>query len=57
MIHNDFHDHFIRVEVIAFADFAACGSRVAAREHGRMRIEGREYLVQDGDILFFRVGK
>lgn len=56
-IHSDFHDHFIRVEVIGFADFRACGSRPAAREHGKLRIEGKDYLVADGDILFFRIGK
>jgi len=56
-IHSDFHDHFIRAEVIGFADFQTHGSRPAAREHGRMRIEGKEYLVADGDILFFRIGK
>jgi GTP-binding protein YchF len=57
VIHNDFHDYFIRAEVIGFEDFRAYGSRPAAREHGRMRIEGKEYLVEDGDILFFRIGK
>lgn len=56
-IHSDFHDHFIRVEVIGFADFRACGSRHAAREHGRLRVEGKDYPVADGDILFFRIGK
>ena len=57
VIHSDFHDFFIRVEVIGFGDFQAHGSRSGVREHGRMRIEGKEYAVQDGDILFFRVGK
>jgi GTP-binding protein YchF len=56
VIHSDFQERFIRVEVIAFDDFLADGSRHAAREHGHMRIEGKEYLVQDGDILFFRIG-
>jgi GTP-binding protein YchF len=56
VIHTDFHDRFIRVEVIGFDDFQADGSRHAAREHGHMRIEGKEYIVQDGDILFFRIG-
>jgi GTP-binding protein YchF len=57
VIHNDFHDYFIRVEVIAFEDFETHGSRHGAREHGRMRIEGKDYPVEDGDILFFRIGK
>jgi GTP-binding protein YchF len=55
-IHSDFRDHFIRVEVIAFADFERAGSRHAAREQGHLRLEGKEYRVQDGDILFFRIG-
>ncbi len=55
-IHSDFRDRFIRVEVIAFDDFERAGSRQAAREHGHLRIEGKDYRVQDGDILFFRIG-
>ncbi|MCK5804259.1 MAG: redox-regulated ATPase YchF [Lentisphaeria bacterium] len=57
VIHDDFRELFIRVEVIAFNDFAERGSRHAVREHGLMRIEGKEYIVQDGDILFFRIGR
>jgi ribosome-binding ATPase YchF (GTP1/OBG family) len=56
-IHSDFRDLFIRVEVIGYEDFDTCGSRHQAREHGLMRIEGKEYIVRDGDILFFRVGR
>jgi ribosome-binding ATPase len=56
-IHTDFRDHFIRVEVIAFGDFDRAGSRHAAREQGHLRIEGKDYRVQDGDILFFRIGR
>lgn len=55
-VHGDFRDHFIRVEVIAFNDFERAGSRHAAREQGHLRVEGRDYRVQDGDILFFRIG-
>jgi GTP-binding protein YchF len=55
-IHGDFRDRFIRVEVIAFPDFERVGSRHAAREQGHLRVEGKEYRVQDGDILFFRIG-
>ncbi len=57
VIHTDFRDSFIRVEVIAFSDFLARGSRHGAKEHGLMRVEGKEYIVKDGDILFFRVGR
>jgi ribosome-binding ATPase len=56
-IHTDFRDHFIRVEVIAFADFERAGSRHLAREQGHVRLEGKDYRVQDGDILFFRIGR
>ena len=57
VIHSDFHDAFIRAEVIAFADFERYGSRAAAKENGHLRLEGKEYIVQDGDILFFRIGR
>ncbi|MBN2451720.1 MAG: redox-regulated ATPase YchF [Lentisphaeria bacterium] len=56
VIHGDFQEHFIRVEVIHFADFERLASRHAVREHGLLKLEGKEYVVQDGDILFFRVG-
>ena len=56
VIHTDFQTHFIRVEAIAFGDFERFGSRQAAREKGAMRVEGKEYAVCDGDILFFRIG-
>lgn len=55
-IHSDFRERFIRVEVTAFADFLRAGSRHTARDQGHLRIEGRDYEVQDGDILFFRIG-
>ena len=57
VIHSDFEDLFIRAEVIGFEDFKQCGSRSAAKEEGLMRVEGKDYLVQDGDILFFRIGR
>ncbi|MBT3379513.1 MAG: redox-regulated ATPase YchF [Lentisphaerae bacterium] len=57
VIHTDFETLFIRAETTAFADFEACGSRHEAKEHGRMRVEGKDYVVQDGDILFFRIGR
>ncbi len=54
VIHTDFERGFIRAEVIAYADFIACGSEAAAREKGLLRSEGKEYVVQDGDCLNFR---
>ncbi len=53
-IHTDFQRGFIRAETIAYADFIALGGEQKAREAGRMRSEGRDYTVQDGDILLFR---
>jgi hypothetical protein len=52
-IHTDFERGFIRAETISYADFIACGSEAAAKEQGKMRLEGKEYLVQDGDIFHF----
>jgi len=57
VIHTDFHDRFIRVEVTHFADFETYGSRAAAREHGQLHTEGHDYTVRDGDILYFRIGR
>jgi GTP-binding protein YchF len=53
-IHTDFERGFIRAEVIACEDFLACGGEQAAKEAGKMRLEGRDYVVQDGDVIFFR---
>lgn len=52
-IHSDFERGFIRAEVIAYDDFVACGSHSAAREAGKVRLEGKEYIVKDGDIIEF----
>jgi GTP-binding protein YchF len=54
VIHNDFERGFIRAEVIAFADFVACRGEQGAKEAGKMRLEGKEYRVQDGDVMHFR---
>jgi len=54
VIHTDFERGFIRAEVIAFADFVACKGEHGAREHGKMRLEGKEYVVHDGDVMHFR---
>jgi GTP-binding protein YchF len=53
-IHSDIERGFIRVEVVSFQDFKEFGGMVKAREAGRVRLEGKEYLVQDGDIINFR---
>ena len=54
VIHSDFERGFIRAETIAFEDFVACGGEAGAKETGKMRAEGKEYVVQDGDIMLFR---
>ncbi|HEX7151852.1 MAG TPA: redox-regulated ATPase YchF [Thermoanaerobaculia bacterium] len=53
-IHSDFERGFIRAETIAFNDYVTCGSEQAARAAGKMRSEGKEYEVQDGDVILFR---
>ena len=53
-IHNDFEKGFIRAEVIAFEDFVTFAGEAKAKEAGKMRLEGKEYIVQDGDIMHFR---
>lgn len=53
-IHSDFERGFIAAETIRFTDFAACRGEQASREQGKVRLEGREYQVQDGDIIQFR---
>ena len=54
VIHTDFEKGFIRAEVIAYEDYEAYGSEAKVREAGKMRIEGKEYVVQDGDVMHFR---
>jgi len=53
-IHTDFERGFIRAEVISCEDFIACGGEQGAKEAGKMRLEGRDYVVRDGDIIYFR---
>jgi hypothetical protein len=53
-IHTDMERGFIRAEVVAARDLAAAGSLAAARERGHVRLEGRAYEVQDGDVITFR---
>ncbi|KAA3622902.1 MAG: redox-regulated ATPase YchF [Proteobacteria bacterium] len=54
VIHTDFERGFIRAETISYDDFVRYGGEQGAKESGRMRLEGKEYLVQDGDIMHFR---
>ena len=54
VIHTDFEKGFIRAEVIAYEDFIQCKGEAGAKEAGKMRLEGKDYIVQDGDIMHFR---
>lgn len=54
VIHSDFEKGFIRAEVIAYDDYVNFGSESAAREAGKLRVEGKEYVVRDGDVMHFR---
>lgn len=53
-IHTDFEKGFIRAEVVSYDDLMACGTMAAAKEKGLVRLEGKEYIMQDGDIVLFR---
>ena len=54
VIHTDFEKGFIRAETIAYGDYVALGGEVGAKDAGKMRLEGKEYVVQDGDVMHFR---
>lgn len=54
VIHTDFEKGFIRAEVIKYDDFVSLGSEAACKEAGKMNVEGKEYVVTDGDIMHFR---
>ncbi|MDQ3072626.1 MAG: DUF933 domain-containing protein, partial [Bacteroidota bacterium] len=54
VIHTDFEKGFIRAEVISYNDYVTLGSEAACRDAGKIRVEGKEYIVQDGDIMHFR---
>jgi ribosome-binding ATPase YchF (GTP1/OBG family) len=53
-IHSDFERGFIRAEVIAYDDYVAYKGEQGAKEAGKMRLEGRDYVVRDGDVMHFR---
>jgi GTP-binding protein YchF len=54
VIHTDFEKGFIRAEVISFEDFSSFGSEAKVKEAGKLRVEGKEYIVKDGDVMHFR---
>jgi hypothetical protein len=54
VIHTDFEKGFIRAETIAYEDYVTSGGEVGAKDAGKMRLEGKEYVVRDGDIMHFR---
>jgi ribosome-binding ATPase YchF (GTP1/OBG family) len=54
VIHTDFEKGFIKAEVISYEDFVKLGSEAACREAGKLRIEGKDYVVKDGDVMHFR---
>ena len=54
VIHNDFEKGFIRAEVIAYDDFITCNGENGAKDAGKMRLEGKDYVVNDGDVMHFR---
>jgi GTP-binding protein YchF len=53
VIHTDFEKGFIRAQTVSYADFIACGGEAGAKEKGKMRVEGKDYVVQDGDVMHF----
>ena len=55
VIHTDFEKNFIRAEAVSFQDFEKYGSFDKAKENGKLRVEGKSYIVKDGDVLFFRI--
>ena len=55
IIHTDFEKNFIRAETVTCEDFIKYGSAEKCKENGKLRIEGKEYIVKDGDVLYFRV--
>lgn len=56
VIHTDFEKAFIRAEIVSYEDLVAAGSWEGAKQQGKLRVEGKDYTMQDGDVVFFRVG-
>jgi ribosome-binding ATPase YchF (GTP1/OBG family) len=57
VIHTDFEKGFIKAEIVSFDDLVAAGSMAAAKSAGRVRMEGKDYVMADGDVVEFRFGK
>jgi GTP-binding protein YchF len=57
VIHNDFIKHFIKAEVVSYVDFVSLGGWKKARENGKARFEGRDYIMKDGDVVEFKIGQ
>ena len=53
-IHTDFERGFIRAEIVSYADYVALGGELGAKEAGKWRLEGKDYVVREGDVIFFR---
>ena len=54
IIHTDFQKGFIKAEVMSYSDLVACGDEKKVKENGKMRVEGKDYIMRDGDICYFR---
>ena len=54
VIHTDFERGFIKAEVIGFSDYISCNGELGAKENGKLRLEGKEYIVKDGDVIHFK---
>jgi ribosome-binding ATPase len=54
VIHSDFEQGFIRAETIGYDDYVVCQGEAGARDAGKMRLEGKDYVVHDGDVMHFR---
>ena len=54
VIHTDFEKGFIRAEVIGYDDYVQCSGEAGAKDAGKWRLEGKDYVVQDGDVVHFR---
>jgi len=54
VIHTDFERGFIKAEVISFDDYISCNGELRSKEKGKLRLEGKEYLVRDGDVIHFK---
>ncbi len=57
VIHSDFEKHFIKADIIPYEDFVSCGGWKKAREQGKVRMEGKEYEIRDGDVVEFKIGQ